>query len=66
MDRLVPGQALPELLGEVRHHRVQQPQAAVEHGEQHLADPRARGASPVSAGLHSSMYQSQSSPQKKW
>jgi hypothetical protein len=51
VDRLAPRQPLPELLGQVRHHRVEQAQRAVEDGQQHLGDPGPRcvaGQAPAS------------------
>ena len=42
MDALTTGQALPQLLGEKGHHRVEQPQAAIEHCQQHLPRHRPR------------------------
>ena len=67
------GELLPDLLGEERHERVQEPHRRLERGHQRPLDLAARLAvglavagTFLSPALASSMYQSHSSSQMKW
>ena len=67
MHRLAAGQRDPQLLGDERDDRVQQPQQLVQHVPEHPPGGVGRAAPPsASTGLLSSTYQSQTSSQAKW
>ena len=65
--RLAAGERRPQLLGDERHHRVQQPQHGVQHVAEHPPGAVAPPRRPAASGtLASSTYQSQNSSQAKW